>query len=50
MLAFPPVAYGHTEHTMDFSYGYSVRLRILLELSYDIRESVVQNGFRRLVL
>jgi creatinine amidohydrolase len=49
VLAFPPVHYGYTEHTMDFPGGYSVRPNVLLELYYDIGESIVQNGFRRLL-
>ena len=49
LLAFPPVHYGYTEHTMDFPGGYSVRPQVLLELYYDIGESIAQNGFRKLV-
>jgi creatinine amidohydrolase len=49
MLAFPPVHYGYTEHTMDFPGGFSVRPQVLLELYYDIGESIAQNGFRRLL-
>jgi creatinine amidohydrolase len=49
LLAFPPVPYGYTEHTMDFPGGYSIRPQVLLELYYDIGESIAQNGFRKLV-
>src|SRR5207248_9843935 len=49
LLAFPPVNYGYTEHTMDFPGGYSIRPQVLLELYYDIGESIVQNGFRHLI-
>src|SRR5690348_15770200 len=36
VLAFPALAYGYTEHTLDFPGGFSVRPQILLELYYDI--------------
>ncbi|MCI0634436.1 MAG: creatininase family protein, partial [Actinobacteria bacterium] len=49
LLAFPPVHYGYTEHTMDFPGGFSIRPQILLEFYYDIGESIAQNGFRRLL-
>jgi creatinine amidohydrolase len=49
VLAFPPVAYGYTEHTLDFPGGYSIRPEVLLEFYYDIGESIVQNGFRKLL-
>jgi creatinine amidohydrolase len=49
VLAFPPIAYGYTEHTLDFPGGYSIRPQILLEFYYDIGESIVQNGFRKLL-
>lgn len=49
VLAFPPVAYGYTEHTLDFPGGYSIRPQVLLEFYYDIGESIVQNGFRKLL-
>lgn len=49
VLAFPAVAYGYTEHTMDFPGGYSIRPQVLLEFYYDIGESIVENGFRRLL-
>jgi creatinine amidohydrolase len=49
LLAFPVVAYGYTEHTMDFPGGYTIRPQVLLEFYYDIGESIVRNGFRRLV-
>ena len=49
LLAFPPVHYGYTEHTMDFPGGYSIRPQILLEFYYDIGESIAQNGFRRML-
>jgi creatinine amidohydrolase len=49
LLAFPSVGYGYTEHTMDFPGGYSIRPQVLLEFYYDIGESIVQNGFRRLL-
>lgn len=49
LLAFPPVHYGYTEHTMDFPGGFSVRPQVLLELYVDIGESIAQNGFRKLL-
>jgi creatinine amidohydrolase len=49
LLAFPSVAYGYTEHTMDFPGGVSIRPQVLLELYYDIGESIVQNGFRKML-
>lgn len=49
LLAFPPVHYGYTEHTMDFPGGYSIRPQVLLEFYYDIGESIAQNGFRKLL-
>jgi len=48
-LAFPGVAYGYTEHTMDFPGGFTIRPQVLLELYYDIGESIAQNGFRKLL-
>jgi creatinine amidohydrolase len=49
LLAFPAVHYGYTEHTMDFPGGYSIRPQVLLEFYYDIGESIIQNGFRRVI-
>ena len=49
IVAFPPIAYGFTEHTMDFPGGYSIRPQVLLEFYYDVGESIVQNGFRKLL-
>jgi creatinine amidohydrolase len=49
IVGFPVVAYGYTEHTMDFPGGFSIRPQVLLEFYYDIGESIIQNGFRRLL-
>jgi creatinine amidohydrolase len=49
LLAFPPVHYGFTEHTMDFPGGYSIRPQVLLEFYFDIGESIARNGFRRMI-
>ena len=49
LLALPPVHFGYTEHTMDFPGGISIRPQILLELYYDIGESLAENGFRRIL-
>ena len=49
LLAFPPVHYGYTEHTMDYPGAYTIRPQVLLEFYYDIGESIVRNGFRKLV-
>jgi creatinine amidohydrolase len=48
-LAFPPVHYGYTEHTMDYPGGYTIRPQVLLEFYFDIGESIAQNGFRKLM-
>jgi creatinine amidohydrolase len=49
LLAFPPVHYGYTEHTMDFPGGYTIRPHVLIEYYFDIGESIVRNGFRKLI-
>lgn len=48
-LAFPPVHYGYTEHTMDFPGGYTIRPQTLIDFYFDIGESIAQNGFRKLM-
>jgi creatinine amidohydrolase len=49
LLAFPPVHYGYTEHTMDFPGGYTIRPQVLIDFYFDIGESIVRNGFRKLI-
>ena len=48
-VAFPAVAYGYTEHTMDFPGGFTIRPQVLLEFYFDIGESIAQNGFRKMI-
>ena len=48
-VAAPAVAYGYTEHTMDFPGAVTIRPQVLLEFYYDIGESFARHGFRRIL-
>jgi creatinine amidohydrolase len=48
-LAAPVVPYGYTEHTMDFPGAVTIRPQVLLDYYYDVGESFVRHGFRRIL-
>lgn len=49
IIIFPPVAYGLSYHHMDFPGSVTLRVETMINLLYDISESISSHGFKKIL-